>query len=1226
MIGKEVLNYVIVSQIGSGGMGTVYLAEHKFIQQQKVAIKVINGNSINDIARERIKQEAQLLASLNHPNIVKFLNYDIDAEGNVYLVMEFAEGMTLDKYINTQTGLIVESKILPIIEPILDAFDYAHKKHVVHRDIKPANIMIGTDGVPKILDFGISTLLTDDNDSNKQETFIMGTPSYMSPEQVKGRGIDTRSDIYSLGVLLHQMLTGNAPYDTTTLTEFDIQNKVVTEPLPRMKSYYHYVSDKVQIVVDKATAKEPNDRYQTCAEFKKAIHKAIVKEKLPKSTIIIIAAVLIVLIGGGVGIWDYTRTKVRYYKDYAEQWGVPQGIGRLSIFDVHQREHSYKMEYSRGKLRHIQLVNSNGYVTTHTDTELSNSRFSEVKYFYTDNGNLDYKEVYNEYGDKLFRIDYSENLLTATFRRDDKYGTEMNIRAKTTAVTNVDNSQKSAITRYLLKYDDNGYLVEKRYAGFQNILVSDADNIYGVGYINDEKGRVIETRFLNRNGDLASNSDGLAIKTFSYDENDDWTGVTYLNTERGSSHDGNNCTVVKLVNDDYGNRIGEFYYTLEGQPSCRNDYLCFGFTYQFKDGHRITQTSIGSDGNPTYNKYRYVTIKNSFNEYGYVVRADYYDAKDSLCECVDLENGVYYYSYEINYDKNGRVLSYEMFGKDGKLSESNGVAKWEYKYDEWGNEIAQINYSSKNRLALDADYVSQYNFYYDSLHQLIKMECIDTLGNLTINKDGYAYVKISYDIHGQRVAGAFYDDKGTPVMITSRYSSYKNEYNEAGRLVKSQYFDTKGNLSVISSGYAEEVLEYDESTGFNTSIIQYDASGKLIRCEKYEYDDRGNIIKNYAVDANGNIVNKVVFNYKYDIFNRQIEFWSTDLNGERIDVKSIKYCSVKKKYDENGNAIEITFWDKYDNPATDDTKTHKRVHEYDVFNRLIHEINYGVNGKPISGKGTNPEGVVVYDKFGNISELACFDGYGVPILDANGVHKTITLFNDDNLLVQTKYLDTRGNLVVNKEEGYAQLDGLYDDKRNCIESKYFDADGKCTILVKYKYNSHNNEIERIVSDGLGKANDKLWGYTKCVAFYEEDEVTPIKIEWYDSKGKIFTYKTFDKKTGEWSDWKYPKESRSVNTSTKTVLSAAELQDVANNINKELPIDLGKNWLDMKLVECKASNGTLIFYFSLPMSKYQLSDTEIDTIKNSVKGMVAQLVKNYNCKTLIVVKDKADRVL
>ena len=121
MIGKEVLNYTIVSLIGKGGMGSVYLAEHKYIKQQKVAIKVINSDMVNDFTRQRLKEEAEHLASLNHQNIVRFHDYHIDELGSIYLIMEYADGISLDKYIQTVSGLIVEDKICPLFEPILDA-------------------------------------------------------------------------------------------------------------------------------------------------------------------------------------------------------------------------------------------------------------------------------------------------------------------------------------------------------------------------------------------------------------------------------------------------------------------------------------------------------------------------------------------------------------------------------------------------------------------------------------------------------------------------------------------------------------------------------------------------------------------------------------------------------------------------------------------------------------------------------------------------------------------------------------------------------------------------------------------------------------------------------------------------------------------------------------------------------------------------------------------------
>ena len=170
-------------------MGSVYLAQNKYITQQKVAIKVINSNMINDFTRKTFAQEADRLARLNHPNIVHFINYHIDDAGNIYLIMEYADGYSLEDYIKNVSGLIVEEKICAFFEPLLDAFDYAHKHKIIHKDIKPSNIIITKEGVPKILDFGIAAIL-DDRGESEDKDVIMGTPSYMSPEQVKGEPLD----------------------------------------------------------------------------------------------------------------------------------------------------------------------------------------------------------------------------------------------------------------------------------------------------------------------------------------------------------------------------------------------------------------------------------------------------------------------------------------------------------------------------------------------------------------------------------------------------------------------------------------------------------------------------------------------------------------------------------------------------------------------------------------------------------------------------------------------------------------------------------------------------------------------------------------------------------------------------------------------------------------------------------------------------------------------------
>jgi serine/threonine protein kinase len=185
--------------------------------------------------------------------------------------MEYVEGKTLDEYIQTVSGPIPEIKAIPLFSQILDGFAYAHEQGVIHRDVKPANIMVTGRDKMKILDFGIAKLLSQKTNTLTQAGTKMGTVLYMSPEQVKGEPVDKGSDIYSLGVTFFQMLTGKGPYDELDATEFTISNKIVHEPLPRAKSFYPNISERMQAVIDKATAKNAADRFRDCLEFKEAL-------------------------------------------------------------------------------------------------------------------------------------------------------------------------------------------------------------------------------------------------------------------------------------------------------------------------------------------------------------------------------------------------------------------------------------------------------------------------------------------------------------------------------------------------------------------------------------------------------------------------------------------------------------------------------------------------------------------------------------------------------------------------------------------------------------------------------------------------------------------------------------------------------------------------------------------------------------------------------------------
>ena len=258
---KNIRGFEIIKKLGEGGMGSVYLAKDKMLAR-KVAIKFLNPLLTADQQFvERFQQEAKVHASLMHTNIVS-LHAFFEEEGNYYMIMEYARGETL-KSIIQKTGLIPDQRAIKIMSQILEGVGYAHQKGIVHRDLKPSNIMLDENDAVKIMDFGIAKVLGD-RGMTKTGT-KMGTIYYMSPEQIRAaKDIDQRTDIYSLGIVLYEMLTGKLPFNTNTESDYEVMNEIVLGSIGDPRTIVNNISEQTALVVQKMCEKKKDNRYVTC--------------------------------------------------------------------------------------------------------------------------------------------------------------------------------------------------------------------------------------------------------------------------------------------------------------------------------------------------------------------------------------------------------------------------------------------------------------------------------------------------------------------------------------------------------------------------------------------------------------------------------------------------------------------------------------------------------------------------------------------------------------------------------------------------------------------------------------------------------------------------------------------------------------------------------------------------------------------------------------------------
>lgn len=1203
--------YRLIKNLGSGASANVWLALDTLADNMKVAVKIFSAiEGIDTLGIQNFQREFTYVYNIQHQNLLTPTNYAV-CEGTPYLVLPYCENGSA----TSMLGRADEKDVIKFMHDVSAALECLHTHHIVHQDIKPDNVLLDDDCNFLVTDFGISTQTIGRSDPSN---IVKGTKAYMGPERFqKGSTAINLNDIWALGATAYEMIMGNAPFgDNGGMVQ------ALGEQIPDLPET---IQPELRHLIFSCLEAEPWNRPSAEAIRKKTqlyLETGNWREKDGKNYLYYsIAGVFTVLLIAGLWIWDYNRTKIYYYKDYVEYWGVPKGIGRLSGSEMRHRQQSYRFEYWQRKVRRVSLVNPEGNLISHSDTEDMISRNTDVCLFYTDDGKVDYKTVYDQSGKMLYKMDYDEALKTVTFRLNDEYGTEMNLRANTTDLHHQGTQlleNKSRISRYLLTYDDNGLLLKLRYVGLQNIPAGDAENIYGINYKYDERGHKIEEQFVGADGVPTNNGIGLSCKKFRYDEDDNWCEVQYLNLEGGPSHDGNNCHIVKIDNDKWGNRINERYYTSDVELSIRTDVGVTGYSYEIDDdGHLIIQTCLGIDGKPIPCKYGFVRQKYAYDENGYINQISFLDGDGNAASL--LQEGTSVSRMDLINNSKGLTIERSFYDEEGKkLTTTHGYFKETMEYDSVGNQIALAYWDEKEHPALYDGLYSKMKVENDEFGRLTALYYLDTSGKATTNEDEVSIVHAEYNRQGRIVKLSYYDKDNKPTIGGAFYASSTWDYDEFGNEKTQLFYDADGKLTNNESGVAKIEYSYDSKTNFMILAKDYNDKGVLLGARYIDYDKRGNIVKEYTVDSSGHLKKgSAVVHIDYDSNNRPVMTWWSNLNDHPVNKSGTKVAKKLSKFDIQGNEIETTFWGSDGKASVDEQGTFKRERKFNELGLVIYERNLDANGKPLAGKDMNPEGKCEYDRQGNMIRLECYDGYGKPRLSSDGFFRMTAKYNNQNHQTEIAYYGIDGNLVKSQSNEFAKKQSEYNNKGLLTKEKYFNVEQKVFRFDTYRYNEKNRLTEQLITNEKQQQDDTFWGFSKMIISYNKSGLIPTVRTYYNKTGAKLGTQRYNEAKKEWEALALTNSNNSFN------VMGNQWRQSLMTLASQCPLDTG-NGVILKNLSIEGNTVHCVVKL-ISVNIDELDEEQVQNIRKMIGPITEQLRKSLGIPSMVsfilVVQDK-----
>ena len=583
---------------------------------------------------------------------------------------------------------------------------------------------------------------------------------------------------------------------------------------------------------------------------------------------------LIVLTAGAWYCWDYYVPKTAYYADYAERFGVPEGIGRMSGQEAKRSSDHYVIVSSQRKVR--ELRHEDGYGRLYApDAYEDRERPAKAFYEYEEDGSLHKVTWHDENDIPVLVMDYvNKNTVDLTqYRESDAYAEAAFMNSHLTSNgeelnqlnEQVKTGTRSSIVRHLVDYDEDGYVREIRYVSnpVLNLSASDADGIGGVRYVRDEKGRAVRLQYLACTGESRSASaaeeyepvstrGGIAEIRYQYDDNDDLVSCTSIGPEGRPVRNARNFAAESIDYDSCHNEIRNTYFGEDGMPAESSEGCAVINRTVDERGSIIAETYLNADMEEAQLVYGYSRVERELDENGNVLREAYYNSEGELTP--DLNNVAF---LTCAYDSEGRMTEMWKYGADGALTtDSSGKAGVCSAYDERGNRIKASYFGTDREPVLNAEQMASFTAEYDDRGLLVLVCCQGTDGQPAVCSHGYAQMALEYDSRGNLSRIRYLDTAGAPMLNAEGIASVEKECDERGFITRLSYYGTDGEAVLSYEGAASLVQEYDDY-GNLSAVSCYGTDGTPVLSHlgyarmEMEYDSRARMTEQRIYGTDG---------------------------------------------------------------------------------------------------------------------------------------------------------------------------------------------------------------------------------------------------------------------------------------------------------------------------------------------------------------------------------------